>query len=71
MSAERIQLILTEDARVEGGGIANAPYLAVKIAEAADERLLIAKEGLLEIARIWDGWAPANIARQTLARLEQ
>jgi hypothetical protein len=35
-SADGISLILSEDARIENGKIANLPYLAVKIAEAVE-----------------------------------
>lgn len=39
VSADEINLILSEDARTEGGELANAPYLAVKIAEAIEARI--------------------------------
>lgn len=36
LSADWIAMIITENARVENGSLANGPYLAVKIAEASD-----------------------------------
>jgi hypothetical protein len=42
-----------------------------RLSAKAELKLTIAKEGLLEIARVWDGYAPADVARRTLANLEQ
>ncbi len=44
---------------------------AVEAVRANEDKLVIAKEGLLEIALVWDGYAPADVARRTLANIEQ
>ena len=37
LNADWVAMVLSEDARIEDGKLANAPYLAVKIATAADQ----------------------------------
>ncbi len=52
MNADQIQLILAEDARIENGRIANAEYLAVKIAELPG--------GAEHYARLYESVNPAS-----------
>lgn len=61
ISAEQIQLILAENARCENGELANASYIAVKIAEGLER-------SLRAVAKKFDEWPTHDIWRSEAAQ---